>query len=270
MPCSYVEEITKKALTHRVDLLQQELAEYKDFFKRVRTMPEDEAIQAVRRMKALKPTSPHDTAGELNMMRLSEVQASQGVLPPMRSHVESELQVLRPLAYPPLEPLQPESIDIVSWFRPMAQSSAYTQSSQHLSTAGNSYKQNVTSPVSSPLQEKTHAGAASETDSSREGPLCDARLKLLKMDYWSKIPIDDGFASNVMSHFFTAHFPIFACFDADSFLDDLVQRKGNYCSAFLVSSVMSIACVRSPPLWKASPDTAISNRLARPTYVPQR
>jgi hypothetical protein len=235
LPCSYVEEVTKKALTHRVDLLQQELAEYRDFFKRVRTMPEDEAIQAVRRMKALKPTSPHDTAGELNMMRLSEVQASQGVLPPMRSHIGSELQVLRPLAYPPLEPLKPESIDIVSWFRPMAQSSAYTQSSQqHLSTAGNSYEQNVASPTPSPPQDKTHTGTASETDSSRDGALCDARLKLLKMDYWSKTP-------------FTAHFPIFACFDADRFLDDLVQRKGNYCSAFLVSSVMSIACVRISP-----------------------
>jgi hypothetical protein len=76
---------------------------------------------------------------------------------------------------------------------------------------------------------------------------CDARLEHLTVKYWTRIPIDDQLAARAISHFLETDHPVLGYFDADLFLHDLVNQCLRFCSSFLFSSVMALACVRLYP-----------------------
>ncbi|KAI9158884.1 Acetyl-coenzyme A transferase nodX [Paramyrothecium foliicola] len=230
-------ESTVKAMRFHLGSLQRELAEHRDFLARLRVMPAEEAVQAIRRLQsaASHSSTPDALSTAMGMTptsyRPSEVQTRRGLLAPAQSETEFELQMLHPAAFPPLDPLDAASLDAEHWFRPANHPSSRSPVSAL-----------EPSPPSSLQESGSTEQASAKTASSAEWQHCDERLRLINMTYWSRISIDNELAANVLSHFFTAHFPVFACFDAHLFLDDLIQQEVNYCSAFLVSSIMAIAC----------------------------
>ncbi|KAK2006708.1 hypothetical protein LZ32DRAFT_79142 [Colletotrichum eremochloae] len=225
--CVYGEDTSRKALRLQISRLQQEVDDNKTLIQRLKTLSEDEAIETLRALRASTPAAVLPTSdGGLTRSRPSDLSVNRALLPPTQSSVESELQMLHPFAYPVLEPLNLDSTDVHGWF---------TGKPDITSTA------NLLLP--SPLRQEAVTGRSSSTPNAFPGrEQFAAQLKNLTMSYWSRTPIDNELTSDILSHFFTAHYPIFACFDAHQFLDDLVERRLDYCSPFLVTSVLTLAC----------------------------
>lgn len=100
--------------------------------------------------------------------------------------------------------------------------------------------------TSSPLRGgpvKRNSAAAGPTQPSR---YCDHRLRCLNLPFWTTIPISNDFAACAISHYLETDHGHNGYFDVDLFLNDLVERRLEYCSAFLVSSLLSLACVSMP------------------------
>ena len=97
--------------------------------------------------------------------------------------------------------------------------------------------------------------------------LCDARLRVLRIAYWTTVPISNNFAASVISLYLTNQHPVLGTFDAGLFLDDLVAQKLRYCSPLLVNSILHFGCVcmSAPPRCDAndhcSKHTRFSTRL---------
>ena len=85
-----------------------------------------------------------------------------------------------------------------------------------------------TSPVAGPFPKRQYV---------------DSRLSRLDIGYWTRIPISSDFAACVLSQYFETYYPVIGCFDTDLFLSDLVDLKPDQCSGFLLSTLMSLACV---------------------------
>lgn len=195
-------------------------------------MSTDEAFQAVHQMRAagsIVSASEAAIATQPQLYRPSQLRTTHGILPPTESVLEFELNARHPFAYPPLEPLDLNSLAIDGWFCFEDQPFARNRSSPR--------------NRSTPEETGTRILSVSTSEPLADWQLCDSRLTLLDMAYWSKIPIDNPFASRILSHFLTAHFPLFPCFDINLFLDDMINGNTDYCSTFLVAGIMSIACV---------------------------
>lgn len=74
----------------------------------------------------------------------------------------------------------------------------------------------------------------------------DSRLQNLKISFWTTVPISDELAANLFHLYMKVEQPVYAFFDPDLFLEDLVAHKPRYCSALLVNSVLfwaSVSCI---------------------------
>jgi hypothetical protein len=72
---------------------------------------------------------------------------------------------------------------------------------------------------------------------------CDSRLNDLRVDFWTKVPISNEFAAAAISVYLENEHAILGFFDADLFLTNLIDHSLDYCSPFLVSSLLCLACV---------------------------
>lgn len=71
---------------------------------------------------------------------------------------------------------------------------------------------------------------------------CDLRLNELSVSYWTRVPISNRSASTLISTFLETDNSAVGFIDEDLFLTDLVQHNPTFCSAFLVSSILYLAC----------------------------
>lgn len=201
------------ALKNEIETLQRRLQEHNDFIEAIRHAPDDEALAIVHRLR-----SSEDLAAVLSSYQgrpgsssqLSEHASVRAVMPSTETGIEFELVTHPPTAYSVLVPQSPSSIASSSLV------GGYTEN---------------TPP--------------SGTRMSLSGPhmYCDYRLELLSVSYWTRIPIDNGLAARLISHFLRTDHPVLGFFDADLFVHDLVEQGLSFCSSFLFHSVMSVACV---------------------------
>lgn len=218
VPCVYLSEDAEAtptmALKSEVESLQRRLQEHNDFLDNIRSAPEDDILNIIRQLRSAENAS---TVLSLHQSRVAAPRErpvhalARTAMPSTESGIEHELAMRHPTAYPML--LSPSSSSTAS---PMV-------------TAGSSQ---------TPSSDRT---PSSSTDLY---PYCDPRLEGLTIGYWTRIPIDDGLAAQALSHFLTTDHPVLGFFDADLFLQDLVNQSLVFCSSFLFHSVMSLACVR--------------------------
>ncbi|KAF5590045.1 regulatory CAT8 [Fusarium pseudoanthophilum] len=71
---------------------------------------------------------------------------------------------------------------------------------------------------------------------------CDLRLNELSVSYWTRVPISNRSASTLISTFLETDNSAVGFINKDLFLTDLVQHNPTFCSAFLVSSILYLAC----------------------------
>ena len=77
--------------------------------------------------------------------------------------------------------------------------------------------------------------------------LCDERLLRLEISNWTDVMVTNEQAARAISVYLETDHPILGLFDADLFLEDLVNTRPNFCSRLLVSSLLSFAFVRLEP-----------------------
>jgi len=72
---------------------------------------------------------------------------------------------------------------------------------------------------------------------------CDPRLAMLDMSVWTTVPIPNDLAAAVISLYLKIDHPLLGFFDADVFLEDLLEGRSRHCSTLLVSSLLFWALV---------------------------
>lgn len=73
--------------------------------------------------------------------------------------------------------------------------------------------------------------------------LCDERLRDLDMSRWVSMPISNMLAAHVISLYLQTDHPLLGTFDPDLFVGDLVHGRTQFCSQFLVHTIMYWGCV---------------------------
>ncbi|KAG5760380.1 hypothetical protein H9Q69_008323 [Fusarium xylarioides] len=205
----------------QLDTLQHSFNHYADIVEQLKTLPETDALKLLQRLR-----SPADVNGAFaslqgsvhTRMRLSNHRTAQAILPTTNSRVEFELTALHGIVYPTLVPIDITSLGISPLEKP-ALPAAQTETLQKISPA---------SPV--------------VLSSDRARSLCDSRLEEIDISYWTKVPISNETAAAMISLFLETDQTIVGFVDADLFVESLVERNPRFCSTFLVSAILYVAC----------------------------
>jgi hypothetical protein len=158
--------------------------------------------------------------GEIPETGISEQDAARAILPTILSDCEFELLVRHPNAY--------HTVDLA----------AYTRSIQH-------------TIHSSPFQTAgAQSGNISELGGNDTvGPLrngiqyYDMRLALLDIRFWTHVPITNAQAAGAISLYLETQLPTWGLFDATLFVRDLIEHRFEFCSPFMVVSLLALALV---------------------------
>lgn len=207
----------------QLDTLQHSFNHYADILEQLKTLPETDALKLLQRLR-----SPADLNGAFaslqgrvnTRIRLSNHRTAQAILPTTNSRVEFELTALHGIVYPTLVPIDITSLGVSPLEKP-ALPAAQTETLVH--------KISPASPV--------------VLSSDRVRSLCDSRLEDIDISYWTKVPISNETAAGMISLFLETDQTIVGFVDADSFVESLVERKPQFCSTFLVSAILYVACV---------------------------
>lgn len=165
----------------------------------------------------------------------SIVKAARGIVAPAMSEIELELMLLHQSAYPKLA-----EVDLSSIRSLLLPYLSNTSSPGSTGTLIDSPEPKYKAPVFDYFQPRETPPVEGPSPPQR---LCDHRLHLLQISYWSRVPITNEYAALVISFYLETDHPFLGFFDADLFIQDLVGRRMRHCSAFLVSSLLFLACV---------------------------
>lgn len=241
-------------MKRQINSLQKELKEHVDVLEHLCSVPEDEAIAIVRRLRSTSNVSMvlssiKDSANITNQP--SDSITSRGILPPTQSDVEFELNTIHNALSQPLTPLNINAaeLDITITSHSSLSLAAYTFPPELLPGIAHAPIKDtdiVPAVLVEPPIDLRDAGAGRSppiTGPLRNRQYRDDRLRQLKISYWTNVPISDEFAARVISLHLETYDSLLWFFDSDLFLNDLVDHKLNYCSPFLVSALLSLACV---------------------------
>lgn len=179
--------------------------------------------------------------GPLGYRQLSEQRAAREVLPSVQSELELELMVRYPVAYPVLAPVADDKLS----------SPARTGSNMSASKASSPNESSDTTNEMRPLKRQISDG--DDKFYSHAGPkpppqYIDPRLSALNMETWTNVSITNEFAAGAISLYLETDHPVLGLFDADLFVDSLVRGSREFCSPFLVSSLLAYASVSFVPI----------------------
>ena len=198
----------------QLDTLQSNFNQYADIVDRLKTLPEHEALKLLQRLR-----SSENALSPLSTVRLSNHKTSQALLPTTSSRIEFELTALHGIVYPMLLPIDITRLNISPLEKPA--SPAFD--------SGSLVRKHSNTPI-----------VLSEAGTR---PYCDSRLKDLDISYWTKVPISDASAATLISLYLESDQTILAFIDADLFVGSLVDRTPRFCSSFLVTAMLYVACV---------------------------
>lgn len=241
--CVYIASNTDatstRAFEAHIAQLQQQLEEHADVLNRLRSTSQSEALVLLHKIRSSPNASSARSTNKgaaHSASRPSDLETARAILPPMRSDLQLELNMLHRSVYSVSMPLQLEGHELESLFSktpllsPSRSPKALDKSSSHGQHA-------------SLLRSTTPVHESVSADSDSDGDYCDARLKLLQLEFWTKVPIERQFAASVLSHHLRTYHPTFGCVDSNLFISDLVDHRLAFCSRFLVSAIFSFACV---------------------------
>lgn len=234
-----------EALKNQILQVTASLKQHTDVIDSLRSAPEHEAIATLLRLRS----TPHVSAvvssirTSVSPNRLSEPRTARAVMPATDTEIEFELAVHHKIVYPALPPIDVLSLDLNNLIRLNSKSSSPGRSVAAIIAEQNAISDTIKAgtigpslifpKASSPLR-----GAPARRTSAAIGPprpsyYCDPRFQDLDLLFWTTIPIDSDFAARAILHYLKTDHVHHGCFDADLFLNDLTQRRLEYCSAFL-------------------------------------
>ena len=223
-------------LKRRNESLQQNSNTLGNFINDLRCMPEDEAQFALMRLR-----SASDAASVLRSIRcdldlpvehVTEQTLVGTVMPPAHSEEELDLMSQHPNAYPLLDGSDERMLFQSPLLQPLETSKrGYAQSSD-LNHSSATFSQITPSTAVS-----MYDGVESKIN------YCDPRLEQLNVAFWTVVPVTNEQAARAISMYLETDHPILGVFDADLFIHGLVNCQVDYCSSFLVSSLLAFASV---------------------------
>ncbi|KAH8893966.1 hypothetical protein GQ53DRAFT_644312 [Thozetella sp. PMI_491] len=150
---------------------------------------------------------------------------SRKAIPPSQSSLEFELMVRHPISYPTMVPVEAAHVRLEALFNP------------DISLVDPVLLENDPVSDSTWPQEATNSSPESGT-----WDYCDERLLLIDMTQWTTVAVTNAFAARAISLYLETDHPLLGLFDADLFLEDLVNGKLNFCSPLLVNALLCWAC----------------------------
>jgi hypothetical protein len=249
------------ALKKKFEVLQQQLKDHVELIQHLKSLPVEEAAKLLRRMNTVSDVSnvlASISGSSHGQLQLSNIQTARSLSPPTQTTLEFELMASHKMAYPKLVSIDTASIILSPSIKQAAPTSLsdngslvpYKSTEDHdaLSTIPSSSSEDFVSMawienLPPTLQEIDRARASPLIGPIPARSFVDDRLLQLRIKYWTKIPVSDGFVASVLSFYFELDHPVLGFFDADLFLSDLANHRLQFCSSFLVSSLMHYACV---------------------------
>ncbi|KJZ77185.1 hypothetical protein HIM_03506 [Hirsutella minnesotensis 3608] len=225
-------ETSSMALKSHIKSLETRLQKHADILQSLRSAPECDALDLLRRLRASSQLSSALASIKGSMAtgyRPSELLTARAMLPPTHSSVEFELTLLHEIVYPGLLPLDIGNIDIDHMLR-----AAPRTTHQLMSPADDGGKRLQPGPTTPSPRDQLGPPVAPR--------YCDDRLRCLRLDYWTTIPISDSFAASAHSLYLETEHPLLCFFDANLVIGDLVHQRHDFCTPFLVSALLYTAC----------------------------
>ncbi|KAH7113806.1 hypothetical protein B0J11DRAFT_140351 [Dendryphion nanum] len=233
---------TRSTVLRRQNMeLREEVATLRDLIDHLKSMPVDAVHDALQRLQAgFDPAVVVQTfKGEVPGPRLSEQETAQAILPPIHSSKEFELLVRHPIAYPLLDLCR------------KAQATGDTLVHSGATIISNVFPSNPSNPIEDhpriqPGEDEfvlqNRDSVEGEPDNPEPPPqYFDARLTQLNIDFWTSVSISNTTAASVISDFLKYQNSTWCVFHDALFVRDLVELRFDYCSPFMVSSLLAIA-----------------------------
>jgi len=250
------------ALTRENDRLRRALRDRAELIDLLVSLPENEALGTLRRLRATSNLSRVLAVLQGSMhgrQRPSLGPVNRALSPPTESVLEFELTELHPIIYPRLAPLRAESIaEQLRGGSETAQLKYEAPATILRKVSGGAAESSPQVIVSGVSPSHPHSPLLDIRVASRPiGPspnksYCDGRLRQLCISFWTEVALTDDYAASLISFYLEKFHPVSACFDADGFLTDLTECRQRFCSSFLVNAVLFNAAVSVPNSLSAS------------------
>lgn len=161
-------------------------------------------------------------------------------MPQIHSETELRLMVQHPIAYPALN-LSYDSIMAKSTLiaSPDVLAAAQGLSSMAQSSVAGPHEAATTLDTQ---HSKSNPDAKQSDDSVKPVPrYFDVLAAHLRIDYWTSVSVTDRYAAGAISMYLDTEHLMLRLFDAETFLNALIHKESDYCSAFLVNSLLALA-----------------------------
>lgn len=244
--------LTKNESETKLQALRRENKALNDLIDHLRTVPADQAqtvLQQVRSSASPQSILRDFQEGKLLVLQPSQRATALAALPPVHTETELKLMIDHPTAYPALDLTR----------KAILNKTTLLDSARVLA-----HDLPPDSPSDSPYM--THAAASSSSRAVGESPQeilsaqaepnletdgtaphhIDPLLDDLRIQYWTTVDVTDEFAASAISLYLANDHPVLGIFDAPLFVRDLVERRDECCSSFLVTALLAFACVRIP------------------------
>ena len=249
-------ETRTMALKRENENLTSSLEELGELVNHLKYMPEDVANGTLQKLRATSDPSRllQSIKEDVPGFRLSDHTKLRSILPPMPPGAEFELMKRYPIAFPKIAPLEDNTFQRSPRVNParIPQMDSWPDSkdlSKFLSTqASRQYVAESSASVCDnqmPVYnfQSSTKRAPNQTSPEPATRYWDRRLDHLNIAFWTTVPVTSQFAAGAISLYLETDQPIAGLFDAHVFVSNLVDCKLQFCSPFLVSSLLSFACV---------------------------
>jgi hypothetical protein len=214
--------------------LRAQVAAFHDIVDLLKSMPADAAQHSLHHVltRSDPVTMLKALRGESIGAVISEQDTVRAFFPAVHSKCELELLFRHPIAYPPVdfssraESLRLHLSSLYSpWSTPVLQSQSASISAE-----------------SSSVEHPEHVERTEDSSDSTH-LYFDPRLAQLKIDFWTSAPISNTYAAKVISSYLEIQHFVWGIFDPWLFLRDLIELRFDFCSSFMVNSLLAIALV---------------------------
>ncbi|KAK8106630.1 nitrate assimilation regulatory protein nirA [Apiospora kogelbergensis] len=236
---------------------------YKSLLDLLLETPEENVVQVLRDAQAAPDLQRHLAEARENTSTLqgrrqpSDLGATASLDFPTRSDLDYDKFTARfEIVYPAFTPIEPTAVSyqprftshaskpdlshpILNFEAPMSSSPAALSKTRHDST---DLFVGLTATLTERLCPSCPLVGAPTSGPGTPRSYVDKRLHRLQIGYWTCVPIRDEIAAIAISTYLEIDHPSHALFDTNLFLDDLVNQNTNFCSPFLVTSLLSHAC----------------------------
>lgn len=259
--CEYISinenETTVMARKRELNTLREELEEYRKVVETMRSGPEDAALLTFRALRSGRSVRDVQASmsSELNpSTTLPHQNPGDRILAESGASLESTLCEKYKAVYCYAPSLESNTIDLFSLDSIPSSSEQTPPDSDHAGALSSHGQEDGIDPsmLNRRLSVTQPEPPSVLCDTHEELDYCDARLARVDIRFWTKVPIENGLAAKAISFDLETEHAINGFFDAELFLNDLVDRRLEYCSTFFVSSLLCLACVSFQQLYNVS------------------